>query len=55
MLPYALGGILESACLSVHLPVYLPNSSLCLSAGGGIKSHLLTALVFFTSLLHNKL
>ena len=53
-LPNVFGDILESACLSVHLcvrPCYLcvqlcvQNSKICQRAGGGIKSHLLTALV----------
>ena len=40
------GGILESACLSVHVSVCVQNTSFCQRAGGGIKSHLVTALVF---------
>ena len=44
-----LEGILESACLSVHssihVSIYVQNTSFCQSAGGGIKSHLVTALV----------
>ena len=40
------GGILESP-LSVHLCVCvsIQNTSFCQNAGGGIKSHLVTALV----------
>ena len=46
-------GKLESACLSVHpcvcLSLYqsicVQNTSVCQSAGWGIKSHLVTALV----------
>ena len=51
----AFGGILESACLSVRscirprvLPSVYPcvqNTSFSQSAGGGIKSHLVTAVV----------
>ena len=37
------GGTQESACLSVCLSVCL--SSFCQDAGGGIRSHLVTALV----------
>ena len=41
--------ILESACLSIHLSlcvsVCIQNISFCQSAGGGIKSHLVTGLV----------
>ena len=39
------GGILESACLSVHMSACVQNISFCQSASGGIKSHLVTALV----------
>ena len=39
-------GKLESACLSVCLSVCVQNTSVCQSASGGIKSHLVTALVF---------
>ena len=43
-------GKLESACLSIHVSVCqsicVQNTSVCQSAGGGIKSHLMTALVF---------
>ena len=46
-------GKLESACLSVHVSVCqsicVQNTSVCQSAGGGIKSHLVTALVFYHS------
>ena len=49
-----LGGILDSACLSVctsiHVPICVQNTSFCQSAGRGIKSHLVTALVI-TSLI----
>ena len=44
-------GKLESACLSIHVPVCVcvspcvQNTSVCQSAGGGIKSHLVTTLV----------
>ena len=38
------GGILESACLSVCPSVQ--NTTFCQSAGGGIKLHSVTALVF---------
>ena len=42
-------GKLESACLSIHVSVCqsvcVQNTSVCQSAGGGIKSHLVTALV----------
>ena len=42
-------GKLESACLSIHVSVYqsicVQNTSVCQRAGGGIKSHLVTALV----------
>ena len=41
-------GKLESACLSIHLSVCVQNTSVCESAGRGIKSHLVTALVLFT-------
>ena len=44
-------GKLESACLSIHVSVCqsvcVQNTSVCHSAGGGIKSHLVTALVCF--------
>ena len=44
-------GKLESACLSIHVSVCqsvcVQNTSVCQSAGGGIKSHLVTALGFF--------
>ena len=39
-------GKLESACLSVCLSVCVQNTSVCQSASGGIKSNLVTALVF---------
>ena len=49
------GGILESACLSVclsvHVSVCVQNTRFCQSAGGGIKSHLVTALVFLVLIL----
>ena len=53
-------GILESACLYVCPSVYLcvrmsacvKNTSFCQSAGGGIKSHSATALVFPVSPKH---
>ena len=41
------GGILESACQTVGVSVYVPNTNFCQSAGGGIKSHSVTALVHF--------
>ena len=45
-------GELESACLSIHLSVcqsvYVQNTNICQRAGGGIKSHLVTALVCIT-------
>ena len=46
------GVILELACLSVHVSVRLSlclsvqNTTFCQSAGGGIKSHSETALVY---------
>ena len=36
--------ILEPAKLSVRPCVHVPNTTLCQSAGGGIKSHSVTAL-----------
>ena len=39
-------GKLESACLSMCLSVCVQNTCVCQSASGGIKSHLVTALVF---------
>ena len=43
-------GKLESACLSIHVSVCrcvcLQNTSVCQSAGGSIKSHLVKALAF---------
>ena len=53
-------GILESACLSVrvyvHLSISVQNTSFCQSNDGGIKSHLVTALVsLFFFLLFFKL
>ena len=42
-------GKLESACLSVHVSVcqsVCTKYQVCESTGGGIKSHLVTALVF---------
>ena len=43
-------GKLESACLSIHVSmcqsVYVQNTSVRQSAGEGIKSHLVTALVY---------
>ena len=38
--------ILESACLSVHPRGQNKCTSFCHRAGGGIKSHLVTALVY---------
>ena len=42
-------GKLESACLSIHVSVCqsvcVQNTSVCQSTGGGIKSHLVRALV----------
>ena len=35
-----------SMCLCVHVSVFVQNTSLCQNAGGGIKSHLVTALVY---------
>ena len=43
-------GKLESACLSINVSicqsVCVQNTTVCQSAGRGIKSHLVTALVF---------
>ena len=39
------GCILESVCLSVCVSIYGQNTSFFQSAGGHIKSHLVTALV----------
>ena len=36
-------------CVSVHVSVFVQNTSFCQRAGGGIKSHLVTALVSSTS------
>ena len=55
--------ILESACLSirvsvnssVRVSVYVQNISFCQSAGGGIKSHLVTAFVLSSLLSPVKL
>ena len=45
----AFRGKLESACLSIHVSMCqsacVQNTSVCQSTGGGIKSHLVTALV----------
>ena len=49
------GSILDPDCLSVRvcgcrcvpMSVCAKNNNFCQSAGGGIKSHLVTALVFF--------
>ena len=43
------GGTLELACLSVRVYVCVQNIRFCQSAGGAVKSHLVTALVSFTS------
>ena len=37
--------ILESACLSILVSIYVRNTTFCQSAGGGIESHSMTALV----------
>ena len=46
-----LWGILESACLSilpcVSVSAFVQNTNFCQSAGGGFKSHLVTALVLY--------
>ena len=34
-----------SVCLRVYVSVCVQNTSVCQSAGGGIQSHLVTALV----------
>ena len=34
-------------CSSVYVSIYVQNTSSCQSPGGGIKSHLLTALVSY--------
>ena len=43
------GSRLESACLSVHVSmivsIHVQNTSVCQSTCGGIKSHLVMALV----------
>ena len=39
-------GIIQSVSLSVHVSICVQNTSFCQSAGGDIKSHLVTALVF---------
>ena len=50
------GDLLESACLSVHpcvcVSVCVQDSSFCQSAGRGIKSHLVTALLWFRIIFH---
>ena len=38
------GGILELACLSIHVSVCVHNTTFCQRAGGGIKSPSRTAL-----------
>ena len=38
-------GILSSACLSVYVSICVQNTNFCQSAGGGSKSHLVTAIV----------
>ena len=47
------GDILEPTCLSVivfvHVSLCIQNTTLCQSAGGGIKSHSVTALVSSTN------
>ena len=45
------GGILESTCASIHASVCIQNTSFYQSADGGIKSHLVTALVNFKTAL----
>ena len=44
-------GKMESACLSIHVSVCVQNTSVWQSLGGGIKSHLVTALVSFSFFL----
>ena len=39
------GDILKSACLSDHGSVCVQNTTFCQSAGWGIKSHSVTALI----------
>ena len=36
----------RSVCPDVHISVCVQNASFCQSAGGGIKSHIVTALLF---------
>ena len=36
----------QPVCPSIRVSVCVKNTSFCQSAGGGIKSHLVTALVF---------
>ena len=37
--------VCPSVCLSIHVSVFVQNTIFCQSAGGGIKSHSVTALV----------
>ena len=46
------GSTLESAC--VHVSVCVQNTSFCQSAGEGIKSHLVTALLYNTVNAHTQ-
>ena len=39
--------VCPSVCVSVRVSVCVQNTSFCQTAGGGIKPHLVTALVFF--------
>ena len=48
------GGMLESACLSVGMSLYVQNTNFCQSAGRVTKSHSVTALIFLVILLHSK-
>ena len=41
------GDVLESACLYARVSVCVQNITFCQSAGEGIKSHLVTALVYY--------
>ena len=42
------GGILEAACV-LSVSICVQNNSFCKSAGGFIKSHLVTSLVSFVT------
>ena len=45
-------GTLESACLSVCVSVHVQHTTFCQSAGGGIDSHSVTALVYIVLTLY---